>query len=222
MGSELDIPTPVLEENKDEYLQEISEIAEAENWIKKHSIKGQPIEYIEPKIKPKSQVLEVSREDSNSRKTLFVVLSIMSFLGIYIIYIPADETAEFFGYFLLYFIMIFAFYVWSPKKDEEQNQTIIIQEKDEPWNNSLIMFSAGFSIPFFLWLYQYATFGEPCSVFCSGKELWNVYEALCTNLFCCGLYFSCVLFSRSLPEWMFGLGLFIGSFLGMGVGEWFA
>ncbi len=220
MGTKLDIPTPVLEENKDEYLQEISEIAEAEDWIKKHSITAQPIEGVEPNIKPKSQVLEVGRENSSSRKALFVVLSIMSLLVIYIFFIPVDETAYFFGYFLFYFIMIFGFYIFSPKNDEELHQKIIIKEpKDKLWNKPLIMFSAGFSIPFIFWTFQFSTLGEPCSVFCSGKELWDIYEALLANFIFCSLYFFSVLFSRSLPAWIFGIGLFVGSFFGMAVGE---
>ncbi|RPG77309.1 MAG: hypothetical protein CBE08_000580 [Euryarchaeota archaeon TMED248] len=222
MGTELDIPAPVLEENKDEYLQEISEIAEAEDWIKKHSITTQPIEGVEPNIKTKNQVLKASHEVSNpinNIKSLFFVLSIMSLLIIYIFFIPADETADFFGYFLFYFIMIFAFYIFSPNNDEEQNQTIIIQEKDKLWNKPLIMFSTGFSIPFFFWIFQFSTLGEPCSVFCSGKELWDIYKALLANFIFCSLYFFSVLFSRSLPAWIFGIGLFVGSFFGMAVGE---
>jgi len=222
MGTELDIPAPVLEENKDEYLQEISEIAEAEDWIKKHSITTQPIEGVEPNIKTKNQVLKASHEVSNpinNIKSLFFVLSIMSLLIIYIFFIPADETADFFGYFLFYFIMIFAFYIFSPNNDEEQNQTIIIQEKDKLWNKPLIMFSTGFSIPFFFWIFQFSTLGEPCSVFCNGKELWDIYKALLANFIFCSLYFFSVLFSRSLPAWIFGIGLFVGSFFGMAVGE---
>ena len=81
------------------------------------------------------------------------------------------------------------------------------------------MFSAGFSIPFFFWTFQFLTLGEPCSIFCSGKESWNLLEALFTNFLFCSLYFFSVLFSRSLPAWIFGIGLFVGSILGMAVGE---
>ena len=33
----LEIPAPITEQNKDEYLEELSKIKESEDWIKKHS-----------------------------------------------------------------------------------------------------------------------------------------------------------------------------------------
>ena len=33
----LEIPPPITEQNKDEYLEELSKIKESEDWIKKHS-----------------------------------------------------------------------------------------------------------------------------------------------------------------------------------------
>ena len=33
----LEIPPPITEQNKDEYLKELSKIKESEDWIKKHS-----------------------------------------------------------------------------------------------------------------------------------------------------------------------------------------
>ena len=33
----LEIPPPITEENKDEYLEELSKITEADDWIKRHS-----------------------------------------------------------------------------------------------------------------------------------------------------------------------------------------
>ena len=37
MGRTSDIPPPVVEANKDEYLEELDNIKQAEVWIKKHS-----------------------------------------------------------------------------------------------------------------------------------------------------------------------------------------
>ena len=37
MRDVLEIPAPITEQNKDEYLEELSKIKESEDWIKKHS-----------------------------------------------------------------------------------------------------------------------------------------------------------------------------------------
>ena len=36
----LEIPAPITEQNKDEYLEELSKIKESEDWIKKHSVEN--------------------------------------------------------------------------------------------------------------------------------------------------------------------------------------
>ena len=38
MERKLDIPPPVTEENREQYLEELSKISEAENWVEKHSV----------------------------------------------------------------------------------------------------------------------------------------------------------------------------------------
>ena len=40
MERESIIPAPVLEENRDQYLDELSKISEAEDWVKKHSVQN--------------------------------------------------------------------------------------------------------------------------------------------------------------------------------------
>ena len=40
MPSELEIPPPITEENRDQYLEELSQISEAENWFEKHSVEN--------------------------------------------------------------------------------------------------------------------------------------------------------------------------------------
>ena len=40
MPSELEIPPPITEENRDQYLEELSQISEAENWVEKHSVEN--------------------------------------------------------------------------------------------------------------------------------------------------------------------------------------
>lgn len=54
----LEIPPPVTEENKAEYLQELERISEAENWIEKHSIRSIESESIDKNI-PKNSTLPV-------------------------------------------------------------------------------------------------------------------------------------------------------------------
>ena len=41
MESDLNIPPPLTEENKDSYLEELSSITEAGEWIERHSIENQ-------------------------------------------------------------------------------------------------------------------------------------------------------------------------------------
>ncbi len=41
MESDLDIPPPLTEENKERYLEELSNIIEADDWIERHSIENQ-------------------------------------------------------------------------------------------------------------------------------------------------------------------------------------
>ena len=37
----LEIPPPITEQNKDEYLEELSKIKHSEDWIKKHSVENE-------------------------------------------------------------------------------------------------------------------------------------------------------------------------------------
>jgi len=119
------IPPPVTKENKAEYLEELSNIRQADEWVKKHSIKFQPIENVEPKIKPENQMMELSKESSGFRKALFVVLSGISFLAFYIISMPnvGDNFKEILIYFVFYMIIPLAFMLRSSKNHEEKNQS---------------------------------------------------------------------------------------------------
>ena len=117
------IPPPVTKENKTEYFEELSNIRKADEWVKKHSVKVQPIENIEPKIKPENQMMELGKESSGFRKALFVVLSGISFLAFYIISMPNVDFIDFFIYLLFFLIIPLAFMVWSPKNNEWKNQS---------------------------------------------------------------------------------------------------
>ena len=117
------IPPPVTKENKAEYFEELSNIRKADEWVKKHSVKVQPIENIEPKIKPENQMMELGKESSGFRKALFVVLSGISFLAFYIISMPNVDFIDFFIYLMFFLIIPLAFMVWSPKNNEGKNQS---------------------------------------------------------------------------------------------------
>ena len=41
MRDVLEIPPPITEQNKDEYLEELSKIKRSEDWIKKHSVENE-------------------------------------------------------------------------------------------------------------------------------------------------------------------------------------
>ena len=41
MRDVLEIPPPITEQNKDEYLEELSKIKHSEDWIKKHSVENE-------------------------------------------------------------------------------------------------------------------------------------------------------------------------------------
>ena len=125
MERELIIPAPVLEKNRDQYLEELSNIRQADEWVEKHSIKVQPIENVEPKIKPENQMMELSKESSGFRKALFVVLSGISFLVFYIISMPnvGDNFKEILIYFVFYLIIPLSFMLRSSKNHEEKNQS---------------------------------------------------------------------------------------------------
>ena len=104
MQSKLSIPDPVLEENRDQYLEELAKISEAEDWIEKHSVTVQQREEVEHIIKSSSQVLEVTQDNTKPNIGLFMIISVMFMLFIYIIFIPSENTKQFCILFLLFSI----------------------------------------------------------------------------------------------------------------------
>ena len=117
------IPPPVTEENKTEYFEELSNTRKADEWIKKHSIKVQPIENVEPNTKPKDQMMEVDEEYSGSTKALGVVLLSIPFLAFYLSSYPNVDIIDLFIYLVFFLIIPLAFMVWSPKNNEGKNQS---------------------------------------------------------------------------------------------------
>ena len=117
------IPPPVTKENKAEYFEELSNINKADEWIKKHSIKVQPIENVEPNIKPKNQMMEVDKEYPGSVKALGVVLLSIPIFAFYISSYPNVDITDFFIYLAIYLIIPLTFAALSPKNHEEKNQS---------------------------------------------------------------------------------------------------
>ena len=149
MARNLDIPPPIKEENKAEYMLESAKLRDAEAWVAKHS--------------------EIDESDSATKRYIII------------------------------------------KEPKTKNKSPVP-----------IIFTLGFMIPCFIWMSLYANLGEPCSVFCSGKEHWNFYEAFIANLYACGAIlflalidaignkkFRCIIFFIG-----FASGSFIGTMLG--------
>ena len=86
-----------------------------------------------------------------------------------------------------------------------------------------IIFTLGFMIPCLIWMSLYANLGEPCSVFCSGKEHWNFYEAFIANLYACGAILFLALIdaigNKKFRSVIFFIGFASGSFIGLSLGE---
>ena len=107
MGNKLEIPPPVVKKNKTEYLQELSNITEAELWIKKHSAN-------EATTEPETRVIKV--EQSNSKQipkwtpfeTFFSIFLVILSIGLFFfssILQKSPTFALFFGLFLISWVI---------------------------------------------------------------------------------------------------------------------
>ena len=88
----LEIPPPVTEENKAEYLQELERISEAENWIEKHSVRSIESESIDKNI-PKNSTLPVLEPKSPDDKR-FLSLILLSMLTLFLFIVGAEFNGE--------------------------------------------------------------------------------------------------------------------------------
>ena len=88
-----------------------------------------------------------------------------------------------------------------------------------------VLFTLGFFIPCLIWMSLFAFLGEPCSVFCSGKEKWDVYAVILGNFFACGAILWIALFdaigNKRFRSVIFFIGFASGSFIGLSLGEAF-
>ena len=114
----------------------------------------------------------------------------------------------------------------SEESDSATKRYIIIKERKTKNKSPVpVIFALGFMIPCLVWMSLYANLGEPCSVFCSGKEHWNFYEAFIANLYACGVILFLALIdaigNKKFRSIIFFIGFASGSFIGLSLGESF-
>ena len=152
MPPDLEIPQPIKEENKAEYLLESAELRDAEAWVAKHS-----------------------KVDKNDLPT--------------------------------------------------KQHITITQPQNAEKSPAPMLFSLGFFIPCLIWMSLFAFLGEPCSVFCSGKEQWDVYAVILGNFIACGAILWIALLdaigNKRFKSIIFFIGFASGSFIGLSLGGLF-
>ncbi len=255
-----DIPPAVVEANKDEYLEELDNIKQAEDWIKKHSNSTDISQ--EGEIIFGHQMLDVKQEDgqniplipSSAKNSdsffVLIILLFMGFLSWFILYGEQEDGQVIFALCELFTICAILFFPLAKtrKKKEKQNNIlvkqeseekevnreelehniisqeqgdrIIIQDEDYLWNRAFTKFGIGFSIPMLFWLFMFGALGEPCVVFCTGREAWNIYSVFIVNVSCCFILLLSAIFDRRFIPWTFVFGFFIGSFVGLNAGSY--
>tara|TARA_B100001248_G_scaffold170672_1_gene129327 strand:+ start:11 stop:700 length:690 start_codon:yes stop_codon:yes gene_type:complete len=81
---DLDIPAPILEENKDEYLAELDEISAAEQWVEEHSVAREISHRDHQKIPHDSALVNPNKKQSKRRiltsSIIFAVILVISAL----------------------------------------------------------------------------------------------------------------------------------------------
>ena len=104
LSTNLDIPPPILEENKEEYLAELDKIR-AEEWIENNKVTEQPVK---PVIKNNTNTRELSvPQDLSNSNTFLRILLLMLYLFGLIIFVPQEEFSEAFFGSLFFFLIIF-------------------------------------------------------------------------------------------------------------------
>ena len=114
----------------------------------------------------------------------------------------------------------------TEENDLAIRQHISIKEpKNKDKSPMPVIFTLGFMIPCLVWMSLFANLGEPCSVFCSGKEHWNFYEVFFANLLACGATLFIALFdaigNKRFRSFVFLIGFASGSFVGLLLGGLF-
>ena len=130
-----DIPPAVVEANKDEYLEELDNIKQAEDWIKKHSNSTDISQ--EGEIIFGHQMLDVKQEDgqniplipSSAKNSdsffVLIILLFMGFLSWFILYGEQEDGEVIFALCELFTICAILFFPLAKtrKKKEKQNKS---------------------------------------------------------------------------------------------------
>ena len=140
LSTNLDIPPPVLEENKEEYLAELDKIRAAEEWIEKNKVTEQPVK---PVIKNNTNTRELSvpQDLSNSNTFLRLILLFMLYLFGLIIFVPQEEFSKAFFGCLAYFLPLFFYHLLSePKSAREVKEVKEKEERSTTYWASFVLF----------------------------------------------------------------------------------
>ena len=128
LSTNLDIPPPVLEENKEEYLAELDKIREAEEWIEKNKITEQPIKPVMKNNTSNGELL-VHQEPRKSNTFLYVILLFMASLFGAIIFVPQEEFGE--AIFTCFFLFILILSELLPFRSKSARKVKEVKERKE-------------------------------------------------------------------------------------------
>jgi len=128
LSSNLDIPPPILEENKEEYLAELDKIREAEEWIEKNTVSEQPIEPVMNNNTSNGELL-IQQEPRKSNTFLYVILLFMALLFGAIIFIPKEEFGE--AIFSCFFLLVLILSELLPFRSKSARKVKEVKERKE-------------------------------------------------------------------------------------------
>ena len=89
---ELDIPPPILEENKATYLAELEQISAAEQWVEKHSIEETTSNRGDRKIRDDIVVAETSNLQSEPTIRWFIAIPLLTTIWVILLDTPYTGT----------------------------------------------------------------------------------------------------------------------------------
>lgn len=140
LSSNLDIPPPVLEDNKEEYLAELDKIRAAEEWIEKNTVSEQTVKPVMNNNTNNGELL-VQQEPRKSNTFLYLILLFMASLFGLIIFVPQEEFGETiftcFFFFLLVFLEFPLFRSTSARKVKEVKER---KERSTSYWASFVLF----------------------------------------------------------------------------------
>ena len=128
LSSNLDIPPPILEENKEEYLAELDKIRAAEEWIENNKITEQPIKPVMKNNTSNGELL-VHQEPRKSNTFLYVILLFMASLFGAIIFVPQEEFGE--AIFTCFFLFILILSELLPFRSKSARKIKEVKEREE-------------------------------------------------------------------------------------------